>query len=184
MRTFCVPSHHNFSSDPLNKQGVLLTTEMLKEGIWGGGRTGTTTQENTLSSNVELHRVESQPSFLAALSGLLATQPPDVEKYTAVVSLRWCSLYHRLMLTKRVWLAIYHQDTEVVRISHSTEERALYSFVHYFERTDLEFLRNATFWQEHFLGQIRLHWQTVVQNAHQAQKESTEAIQRATAALA
>ena len=117
MKIFCVPTHKSICPTPLSEQGVLLVPDMLTKGIWFPVG-GSTVEEDFVYHKVyQLRRSENEPEYLAALKALSFVRADDA-RFTAVVSLRWCSLTYRLITPGRVWLSIYRGRKNVATYSH------------------------------------------------------------------
>lgn len=127
MKTFCVPSHHAICSDPISRQGVLLTANMLKHGLWYAVGGHTTTDDNEYTRVFRVWRSQNEAEHFAAMNALMNICSDD-PALIAVISIRWCSLSYQLVTSKRVWLGIYHGDRHLLTYSHLENGQAVYNY--------------------------------------------------------
>lgn len=127
MKTFCVPSHHSISANPLAEQGVLLAPAMFKNGIWYPTHGSTEEGDNSYEKRIILRRSENQAEYTAVLNALMSVQS-DNRTLKAVISMRWCTLTYRLVTSKRVWLGIYRGEKLLKMYSHKQGGSPTYNF--------------------------------------------------------
>ncbi len=180
MRIICVSSHHDIVPNPESKQGVLLTYDMLMNGIWSGGKTGGSYGDHELKDGVELRRSKNEQEYHSALKGLAEVEPPQAATYVAVVSLRWCSMLNCLVLPHRVWLKVFSGETAVASYSHKGERHdALGTFLDTFDNPVLD----KSVWRTRFKQDITTYWETLLSEADQRQKAGVDDYLRAKVGL-
>jgi hypothetical protein len=135
MKTFCVPSHKLIDINPLDHQGVVLITDMLKNGIWFNAGGSTDENENRYLKEIELRRSENEPEFQAALRALLKVHN-DERHIFAVISIRWCSLTYRLVTARRVWLSIYAGRRTLRTFSHTNQGDQIHALANFLDSWD------------------------------------------------
>jgi hypothetical protein len=130
MRVFCVASHHDICSDPFSKQGVFLTAEMLKAGIWFAAGSSGEISDDKIRKVVNLQRSGNQQEYIPMLEALIEMSHRDASNYFAVISFKWDSHFNCFVVPKRVWMSAYHNNgQQVLCYSHHKDGKPMYSIL-------------------------------------------------------
>jgi hypothetical protein len=179
MRIFCVPSHHSTVPDPLTVQGVLFTASMLERGIWTLDSSSTASSNDNMKRDIQLHRSKNEQEYCVALQALAELEMPhQAVSYLAVVSLRWCSMFNCLVLTKRTLISIFFGQAPVAAYSHRGYH-ALYNFLDVFDKPMLD----QAIWRSRFETDIVAHWEEILAATHRCREDSLADRRQALAAL-